>query len=63
MTDITGTLQNWAKSGQVFYGEIYGDSKGRFPDGTPIRTSRVEEIVGDTVYTLNSIYKLGVPKS
>lgn len=62
MTDITGTLQNWAKSGKVFYGEIYGDTKGRFPDGTPIRTSRVEDIDGDTVYTLNSIYKLGVPK-
>lgn len=58
MEEVTGTLKNWKRVGQVIYGDIYGDTKGRFVDGTNVRTSRIEEIVGNTVYTANSIYEL-----
>ena len=54
----TAVLKNWSKVGQVIYGDIYGDTKGRFPDGTYIRTSRVMEVDEDFAYTMNSIYKL-----
>ena len=57
--EITGTINDWVKSGQVIYGKIYGDTRGRFPDGTQIRTSKIDSIEGDIVYTQNSVYKLG----
>lgn len=60
--DITGTLENWVKVGQVIYGNIYGDSKGRFPDGLEIHTSRIDSIEDGIAYTRNSVYKLGEPK-
>lgn len=53
MDNITGTLQNWVKVGQVIYAEL---------NGSPVRIDKIEDIDGDIVYTLNSIYKLGVPK-
>lgn len=58
MEQVTATLKNWKRVGQVIYGDIYGDTKGRFVDGTNVRTSRIEEVVGNTVYTANSIYEL-----
>lgn len=64
---ITGTLHNWSKltapSGATFYfGEITGDTKGRFADGTEIRTSEVMNRQGDIIFTWNSVYRLANPK-
>ena len=44
----------------VLYGEIYNDAKGRFADGTHIRTSRVEYIdfVDGVAKTKNSTYNI-----
>lgn len=49
----------------VFWGEIYGDKKGRYPDGTRIHTSVVTYIhtnskTGkvDYIETLNSAYTI-----
>lgn len=39
-------------------GYVSGDKKGRFPDGTLIRTSTVLTQYSDLVFTRNSIYKL-----
>ncbi|CAH1665595.1 MULTISPECIES: hypothetical protein [unclassified Chelatococcus] len=45
--------------GRVVVGKIYGDGKGRFADGMPIRTSAiVEDLPDNTVRTRNSVYKL-----
>lgn len=45
---------------QCTFGEIYDDKKGRFTDGTPVRTSRVEDIIesrGKTyIKTMNTTY-------
>lgn len=44
------------------FGHIYNDKRGRFPDGTEVKTSLVKEIVvkEDTTYivTRNSVYKV-----
>ena len=66
MDKVTATLENWTQIGQVIYGQIYGDTRGRFVDGQQVRTSRLDEIVHDDdmvkyAYTQNSVYKLGVP--
>lgn len=72
---LTGTLENWFTypapqyDGYVVYGDIFGDSRGRFPDGMDIRTSLIlcEAHPIDTlekgviVKTRNSSYKLGEP--
>lgn len=51
-----------SKSKKVAVGYIYEDKKGRWPDGTFIRTSLIEkEIkVGNDVYikTMNTVYKV-----
>lgn len=62
--EITGTLENWSydRHHRVFWGQIYGDTKGRFRDGTMIHTSACEfnkNKEGDIIETLNSRYKLG----
>lgn len=73
-------LQNWfptlihAMFGEVFVdptegifcvaGEIYGDEKGRFEDGTYIWTSRCSNGINyddHSVQTRNTLYKLGKP--
>lgn len=45
---------------QIAFGEIYGDKKGRFADGTQVRTSTVQDIIesGRKTYikTLNTTY-------
>lgn len=60
--EITGTLKNVVRErhpiGDVLWGNIYGDVKGRFPDGHFVRTSLVQHFDGDVVYTRNSTYKI-----
>jgi hypothetical protein len=54
-------LENWQLINNHLYGEIHNDEKGRFPDGTPIRTSTLQEINEAEGYaqTLNTRYTLG----
>ena len=42
--------------GQTWMGKIYNDSKGRWVDGTNIRTSPAVEWDGDVLQTLNTRY-------
>jgi hypothetical protein len=59
--EITGRLENWVKDRifKIYWGNIYGNVRGRFVDGTRIHTSNVEYVKDNKVYTLNSIYELG----
>lgn len=65
--EVTGYLENWVYDDlwNVVWGEIFQDSKGRFPDGTWIHTSNIpsgrhrDYKEGDHVRTLNSLYILG----
>ena len=66
--EITGVLEDWKVipilGRKVLLGYIYGDSKGRFEDGTIVRTSLLTGKTtdlkkGGIVTTLNSVYKLG----
>lgn len=41
-----------------YVGFIYGDSKGRWPDGTPIRCSYTVEVNDGILQTRNTRYKL-----
>ena len=64
MSNKTPRLENWhihyvTKKEQVVYGKIYDDE--RFPDGVPVRTSRIVSMDGDMVTTKNTTYKLGKP--
>lgn len=61
--EITGVLENWHVVGNVVYGDVYGDVKLRFFDGTPIKTSAIRTIGVTEVTTRNSVYKLGKPLS
>lgn len=71
MSEYNGVLQDWTVDGygrSVVWGDIYGDTKGRFPEGTWIHTSRIVEPQdlttlkeGMIVETLNSKYLLGQP--
>lgn len=61
--EITGTLKNatWANNHNApnICGEIYGDTKGRFPDGSIIYTSTVLADCGNGIYrTRFSAYKV-----
>ena len=67
---VTAKLNNWTrhqvKDGVVYVGNVEGDLKGRFSDGTMITTSRVkgvEKTIEGLViaHTLNSSYLLGKP--
>lgn len=71
--EVTARLENWRLDGfgfDIIWGEIYDDSKGRFPDGTTIHTSSIPGYKekakkfkkGDRVQTLNSVYLLGNKK-
>lgn len=65
----TATLNNWfvrqcSKKEMMFYGDIEGDTQGRWGDGTPIHTSGVKNCKpeqGDIITTRNSTYLLGEP--
>lgn len=64
-----GRMENWTlvQIGVDYFrhpvyrlsGDIYGDVKGQFPDGTNVLTSNVRLVEGGIVYTKNSIYHLG----
>ena len=60
--EITATLKNALiyRIGKhsVLTGDIYGDVHKRWPDGSHIRTSLVDRVEGDLVYTRNSVYKI-----
>lgn len=61
--EVTASLKNvWfapvSGGKSIAYGYIYGDTKGRFLDGTHIRTSIVEKIEGDVITTRNSVYRI-----
>lgn len=64
--EITGTLQRWRKHttsfGDIYWGDVYGDNKKRFPDGKRIHTSLVNGEVdvkgGRLIFTMNSVYFL-----
>lgn len=60
--EITATLKNALiyRIGKhsVFTGDIYDDVHKRWPDGSHIRTSLVDRVEGDLVYTRNSVYKI-----
>lgn len=63
---ITATLRNYVRKevseGYYYEGNVYGDTKGRWPDGRRIRTSLVKGILKNNnelcIVTLNSIYLL-----
>lgn len=65
--EIHGTIEQWhreqtSRKEFIIYGYVYGDTKGRFPDGTYIHTSGIKNrklTKGDIVKTRNSVYKLG----
>lgn len=62
----TNYLKDWSvvmMFGRVhIVGTIYNDIKGRFKDGTEIRTSKVlkADFVNGVVETMNSVYHLEV---
>jgi hypothetical protein len=63
----TARLEGWIKDPvfNIIWGYIYGDTKGRFTDGTHIHTSDLMTsgpfFKGKVVRTLNSFYSLGEP--
>lgn len=63
----TGTLENWYKDRifNIIWGEIYGDTKNRFVDGTKIHTSDLKSpgpyFKNKVIATRNSFYILGEP--
>ena len=68
--EYDGVLTNWIIDPMgrgVLWGEIFGDKKERFNDGSWIHTSYMEPDVisgakeGIVVRTLNSAYLLGAP--
>lgn len=65
MSEITGKLENWwiqkYPQGEIYWGNIYNDAKGRFRDGIYIHTSLILKRENQIIYTLNSVYELGKP--
>jgi hypothetical protein len=65
--EATAILENWHKvdvmDGEfIIYGQIFNDTRGRWPNGTPIHTSGIKNRKckkDDIVITRNSTYKLG----
>lgn len=57
-------LENCGKSSKSIYneiiahGDIYQDAKGRFTDGSPVRTSVIQKIENGIIYTANSVYEI-----
>lgn len=54
-----GTINNWFRCGAIVIGETEGYPG--VPDGTPITTSNVVAIKGNSLETRNSMYTLGTP--
>lgn len=42
----------------IAHGEIYGDTRGRFPDGSSVTTSRILSMFGRCIVTQNSVYEV-----
>jgi hypothetical protein len=42
----------------VAHGDIYNDTRQRFSDGSPVRTSRIVKFENGFLHTQNSIYKV-----
>lgn len=66
--EVVGTLDGWAYDPRYgcVWGYVYGDTKGRFSDGTLIHTSSVAANQaplqqGGLLKTRNSVYRLGKP--
>lgn len=57
--EITARLEDWTQLGNTLVGTIRNDSKGRFADGTTIRTSTIISNNGKICRTRNSTYELG----
>lgn len=59
---VTAELRNWTKVSYgdkaVIAGDIYGDTRGRFLDGTFVTTSSVDRIEDGVAFTRNSVYRL-----
>lgn len=64
---VTGLLDEWHFDGSSrLIGRLYGDTKGRFQDGTEVKTSTVTAGIaqkGQVIETRNSRYMLGNPRS
>lgn len=70
--EITGYLENWRYDvmNHVIWGNLVGDIRKRWPEGSYIHTSNLriskadakQLADGDTVNTLNSTYVLGSKK-
>lgn len=70
MTRTIYKLENWSVASdpdpymppehqiQFLCGEVYNHPK--FSDGEKIKTSRIVDVMGDLVWTNNSLYRLGV---
>lgn len=61
----TAKIENWVTNGVQVSGNVYGDSLGRFPEGSIITTSRIDlsrsvlESGGFITTASGSRYKLG----
>ena len=60
MKSVTAKLKNAYRIGNVYSGNIYGDTRGRFPDGELVRTSAVQSVDGNIVTTANSVYEVDI---
>jgi len=60
MKSVTAKLKNAYRIGNVYFGNIYGDTRGRFPDGELVRTSAVQSVDGNIVTTANTVYEVDI---
>ena len=62
MEIYSGIIKNWQihnyNDWQILTGTVVVDNKGRWEPGMHMRSSVIERIVEDLVYTRNSIYLL-----
>jgi hypothetical protein len=49
------TLDGWCL---VAHGAVYDDKKGRFKNGSIVRTSIISEMKDGCIYTQNSVYEV-----
>lgn len=58
MVEYDAELRNWRELGNAYYGEIWNDSKGRFPNGHTVKTSKVVKVEDNILHTRNTRYLL-----
>ena len=63
MVEWEAELREWRRVGRAVIGYIYNDSKGRFPDGASVMTSKVKSINEDILQTTNTTYLLVGPEA